>query len=168
MSHVFRIPFTLGDTPTPGFDEKLAAKEAARKAHLEEFHRRYPHRVDYFASDQAFLDMVEASSLDRMILVSSRYDGLNTHRREEVDRVQMAYAVQDANMGGAYLRVYTVLPGASGNPKVYFATTSLDFWTSYASATRRFVQTSLDRFVFRIDAVPASETEVGSTSLGLA
>ena len=114
--------------------------------------RQYAHRIDRFASEQAFLDFGRAARKIRGIVASSHHKFARFQDERFLERIRVAWAIQWVNtMGHTYLRVYTVLQDDEGL-QVYYDTTETDFWTQRSD----FVQTQLADYHFKIERVEAS------------
>jgi hypothetical protein len=124
------------------------------------FFERYPHRVDYFANEQAFLDFVKASNHVRGLLAAAYYEPVEllmwttvegrkkcVPNREVLDKINVAWAVQHTNGYSTYLRLYVLLPNAEGVIEPHFTTSDMEFWNGLSD----FKVTELEQFVFKIE-----------------
>lgn len=111
---------------------------------INAYYGKYPHRVDRFKDQQAFLDFATATRFERKVVVSSHHKRAAYEKPEFLAKVQTAWGIQDTNGYETYLRVFTLLPDETGELKVYYENTDLDFWVKNG-----FIQTPLERFVFK-------------------
>lgn len=121
--------------------------DLTREAKLNEWRTRYPRRADRFRDEKAFLDFVDATHVEKRVITESYHRNAGLWKPENVAKVRLAWAIQDASQAGTYFRVFIPTEDPDGQARIEYDTAERDDWPE-----DRFEIIELRPYVFKIVA----------------